>query len=417
MNATDTLAQRLFITMGRIASRSDVKILERKVNTSGYPFKRKVWEKFLPEDMLAFYEAVNGLIYAWTFTDTDDFHGPFMAALSDGKKTINLRSGRYALPFIKVGSFGPLQTDSGTPIDKKLSLLMFDGTDDAAGAVMLFDGESPQGVYAYDNDGYLTRIADDFGGAMELGLAVGFCHMYRSPSHPIPQEVARRLAEPVAPKKTGILEVTHIEECDTNGWRRALGMYLHPWFHANKLFDNAMEVMKRKERYDALTAEQRGDLFVELFSDPTSLSDAQAKKMSLVSVYTPNKAKKDLTAEDFAKVFRCENEPLTRVEYSVDWDVPGKYPRCEANEDLRAFMNVEAFGSVRAGCPFDPDIVHYCPPFLYPTEWNAIVGQFTLEQITSIRARRVAFFRRKDAQDIRLGTYDVSALPVVSYDL
>jgi hypothetical protein len=194
-------------------------------------------------------------------------------------------------------------------------------------------------------------------------------------------------------------------------------MYLHSWFDAKTLFDNAMQVMKRKEQYGGLTAEQRGDLFVELFSDPTSLSDAQAKKMSLVSIYTPHKAKKDLTAEDFAKVFRCENEPLTRVEYAIDWDIPGKHPRCEVNEDLRAFMNVEAFGSIRSGCPFDPDIALYCPPSLYPTRWNAIVGQFTLEQKTSIRARRVAFFRRRDAEDIRLGTYDVSALPVVSYDL
>ena len=414
-----TLAQRLLITLGRIITRSDVKLQERAVNMpeagSHYPFKRSVWEKVLPEDMLSFYTAINGVIYCWSFTDKDDWHGPFMAALTDGKKTINLRSKLYALPFTKVSSFQPLEYSYGGAVDKKRSLLMFDGTDDAAGAVMLFDGATPVGVYSYHNDGYLSSVASDFTELMELGLKVGFCHMYRQHDHPIVKDVTQRLASSVPPRKTATLTVKAVEDCDNDAWRRALGEHIHAFYNPDVMFNDAMSIMKRKERYDKLDGEQRGALFAELFSDPNAVDDKRAQKMKMVSIYTPHKAKKDLSQQDYINTFRCHDEPLTRVEYTLEWTGEGPLKRRDDEDEARAFMSVQAFESLRHGCPFDADLFLFCPPSLRPQHWSPLIGKFNLSPPQDHLTHRVAYLRREDAAHIKPGSYDASALPSLCY--
>jgi hypothetical protein len=206
-----TIAQDIFISFGKIVERSDVTIKFRRVNISSYPFMPKSWKK-LPEDMFAFYEKVNGFRYIWTFNDTNDNSGLGLVALVGSGKTIDLLQRRSSLSFIDVGQFGiPLDSSAG-PINPKWKMLLFEGSEDASGSVMFFDKKGSKGVYRYNNDGDVHKYAESFTEALRIGLPSGFSHMWGYPEHFLVQEVMKRLAEPIAPRKTYTLEIERCEE-------------------------------------------------------------------------------------------------------------------------------------------------------------------------------------------------------------
>jgi hypothetical protein len=367
MKKPRTLAQRFMISLGKIIARSDVKLLRRKK----WPgmLKRKAWEKLLPEDMLSFFEAQNGFSFSWTFHDEDEWHGPHLVGLYDtGKKTINPVVNRFALPLLKAKAFpgGPLRDKFDCEITPTHQALLFEGTDDSAGAVLLLDKAAQVlGIHQYHNDGYIVRFADTFTEAIEKGISVGFSHTWRDANHPVAESVRKRLAEPVPLRTTFEVTIQTLTLGDNSLWRSWLGANCSDW-----QFDRVMKALKQKNRYAKTTAEERGQLYNTHLANPKDLSDDQ-----ILKILKETHRLKNGTREDFNRIFHCHPGQLAQFSMKVVHHPRPDLPLVTIDEvKMRILMSIDAFQGLHDACPYESDVICYCPEGMIDQPWQPIAG-------------------------------------------
>jgi hypothetical protein len=213
-----TLAERLLARVAEISRRADVIV---HTNSGSWGGSIGQWREHLPEDMFAFYERLNGLVFHYAFVDApDEWHGFSLLALDkDGKKVIDPKtrrlrisrqaSSRYPDHFFQPGAVPP-STD----------VLFFLG-DDGAWGVLLLSEAGGRRFSRWDNDGFLHAMPSTFTAVIEQLIANGFAHTWEYDSHPDTDRVCARLATPSPGRETFVLDVLSREERSESEMRRA----------------------------------------------------------------------------------------------------------------------------------------------------------------------------------------------------
>jgi hypothetical protein len=202
-----TLAQRLLARIGQISQRSDV-IVQQQSPSRGGRSRLSKWASKLPPDMYAFYQALNGVKFCYAFADApDNWHGlEFVALEEDGRKTIDTYRNKYRIPHQPSKRYPNYFFDEGA-VDPNTPVLFFFGDDSGWGIIMLGEGEKAS-FHHWNNDGYVRYLTSSFTELVEKLIARGFAHTWAySDNHPDTDDVLRRLATPVPPRKTFELTV------------------------------------------------------------------------------------------------------------------------------------------------------------------------------------------------------------------
>lgn len=214
-----TLAERLLARVAEISRRGDVIV---HTNSGSWGGRIGRWKEHLPEDMFAFYERLNGLVFHYAFADApDDWNGFALLALDeDGKKVIDPRTRYLRLPR-QAASRYPGHFFQPGAVSPATESLFFLGDDAAWGVLLLRDGDAVR-FRRWDNDGFLHAMPDTFTAVIERLIDNGFAHTWAYDAHPDTDRVRARLATPTAGRETFALEVLAREEASASAMRRAV---------------------------------------------------------------------------------------------------------------------------------------------------------------------------------------------------
>ncbi|MBK9265625.1 MAG: SMI1/KNR4 family protein [Polyangiaceae bacterium] len=198
-----TLAQRLLVRIGQISERSDVIVQQQSVSRGNVLSRIGKWQPKLPADMYAFYRAINGLKFNYSFADSpDDWHGlEFVALDEEGRKTIDTFRNIYRIPH-QVAKRYPNYFFQDGAVDPETPVLFFFGDDGAWGIIMIGEGDKAT-FHHWDNDGFVRYLTSSFTELIEKLIARGFAHTWAySDDHPDTDAVLARLAKPSPPRTT-----------------------------------------------------------------------------------------------------------------------------------------------------------------------------------------------------------------------
>lgn len=339
-----TLAQEVLVWIGKIASRSDVKVEESRIR---FGEKLSRWQEILPGEMLAFYNDINGLSFNFTLGD-DSWNGFTLLSLDpDGKQMYHPKTNYYKMPFAKAGSFSHfLNDESELIIDKNDEVLFFIGDDSAWGAIMV---RSANGIayYDWDNDGFVTRFDGNFQDIIRQGIERHFgTNWIDEQVHPQNQKLIDKLSEPAKPLKTYELTVTEMEELDGPAYRNFYGRRAGSYF-ASKF----RHALGQPAFGPDTTDEEIGNWTEQTFADTSSFSADQVK--AVMKVAGGNKTKKAM-----AEFFRmADAEPVVRLKLKLKKEY-GELLSDSTEQLLRVLNGIE--NSVFChDFPLHPDMIPY----------------------------------------------------------
>ncbi len=300
-----TLAQQVLVWIGKIASRSDVKIEESRIR---FGEKLSKWQDILPAEMLSFYNSVNGLSFLFSCGD-QTWNGFTLLGLdSDGKRTYHPATNYYKMPYAKASSFSYfLHEESELTIDKNDEVLFFIGDDAAWGAIMV---RSKTGIafYDWDNDGFVNRFDGEFSDILEQGIRRHFgTNWIDERLHPENQRLIDLLSQESEPLKTYALTVNELEELNGSAYRKFFGR--RSGLYVVNLLRRALGLAD----FEPETSDEELGEWVDLaFSNPASFSADQVK--AVMKAVDGNKTKKAMVA-----FFRMGTDlpPVTRLKLTL----------------------------------------------------------------------------------------------------
>lgn len=314
-----TLAQKILIWIGKIASRNDVTIQNIKV-----PLGEKLskWSEILPSDMLPVYNTLNGISFHFDIGG-NSFNGLDLVGLdADGKRTFRPSNMSYGLPYQKAKSFGEyfLDDESQASISPDDEVLFFVGDDSSWGILMVGRGEDPT-FYQWGNDGDTEFIGKSYTEIIEQGLERHFgTNWFADKIHPENQKLIDLLAQE-SPRKTFELTVNEMEELDANGYRHFLGRKKST-YTTHKFMEALGQSVPEN-----WTPEQYGDWLAETFSDSSNFKVPLMKE--IMKIMGNEKTKKA-----FEKYFMLgETEPVVRLKMTLR-KVGGKFDSSGTSELL-----------------------------------------------------------------------------------
>ena len=298
---------------------------------------------------------------------------------------------------------GKLKYADRTPVDPKLRALLIEGSEDAAGLLMLV-AETPLGAFAWDNDGLVEPLAGTFEEAVAIGMESGFAFMWRRPGHPISTAARERLSQSAAPKITHRVHVTSVAASSAQAFRDAFGRTL-----SSHIFDSAMKLAKVKASHAGLSEEDRGKRFAEAFSRADVAPAAGLLKLGLIDrlAYPIEPAAR--TIELLADRLRMDERPTVRIEYRIEPVASGLPP--DLGDRLgaeRVLASVAAFRGLAQAWGDELELLRFSPGAAGPTRLPTIQNT-TVTQDKKVH-QLVGFLDAEAAAGIEAGSYDASAL-------
>lgn len=218
-----TLADRLNIFMGKMATRSDIKVTEH----SKLADKVTKWKDILPEDMFEFYSQRNGIIFSYevkgsSTTGTICILGFDSNGRGVNKPTQNHRSISVS-PYQQASKFGEYFLDESSTVGPDDDVLFWFGDMSGWGILMVGAGESAT-FYTWDNDGFTKPMStQSFTEIIERGLERSFVHTWQYDEHPLLEEYLAPLKIENPPIRTPIqVTVEAVNNLDARAWRAYL---------------------------------------------------------------------------------------------------------------------------------------------------------------------------------------------------
>ncbi len=302
MNEKLSLKQRLFIWMGKMAKRSDIKVNVARVHIGD---ELRKWQDIIPEDMLKFYNGVNGVEFFYTGPD-GSYNGVCIVGLSrDSRNTFSAENMHYRLPYQKAKSYGEYFLNDNSEISPEADVLFFIG-DDSAYGILLVNEDDKSLFYEWDNDGEVKLLPVTFTELIERGISRHFgIHWWQKEIHHENQKLIDALA--IEPKQTKNFELTvdKIEELNESAYRKFLGSKLSKYI-LKKVY-TALD----KEFNESITAEEKG-IFVDKYFD-----DASVYKAPQIKTVMKAFGNKKITKKAFVEYFRIGAEPVVKLNFTL----------------------------------------------------------------------------------------------------
>lgn len=399
-----TLPQRLLVRIGQISQRSDVIVQQQSTSRAGGN-KLGKWQSKLPADMFAFYQTLNGLKFHYSFADAPDgYHGLEFVALDEGgRKMIDTFRNIYRVPHQAAKRYPEYFFQAGE-VDPNAQVLFFFGSDDAWGVIMKGEGESAS-FHHWDNDGYVKYLSGSFTELVERLMARGFAHTWAySDSHPDTDEVVRRLAIEVPPRKTCELTVESLEVRSSADYRRGVLATFTDDQHTKAL--RALGLAKQAK---GLAQEERIALLEGACSSVASMDEKTATSVMKAFGYLRR------TRDEMAAFFRCDGGPVAYLALRLERiDGPEVWLGNQAVL-LRVLHSIPGF-QVTADFPHPPDVLRFLELHRHNLSWNPFVA-ISARHATGEEKKRAIFNVVLDAsraQGMEVGkTYPSSALLAV----
>lgn len=357
-----TLAQRLLVRIGQISERSDV-IVQQQSPPRASGKRLSKWQSKLPADMFAFYQAVNGLKFCYSFSDTpDNWNGlEFIALEEDGRKTIDTFRNIYRMPH-QVAKRYPNYFFQEGEIDPNALVLFFFGNDGAWGLIMKGEGENVS-FYHWDNDGYLKHRGSSFSELVEKLIARGFAHTWAySEDHPDTAEVVKRLETKVPPRKTFEVTVESLEKRSAEEMRLTV---IASW--PDHFWDKVLRVLGLAKEAKGLSPAEK----MAIIEKACRSTDTISEKVATSVMNAIGQKKSDLSK--FATYFRCGKGPVASVRLRVEY-IDGPIPLQPYEDTLRRVLHhVDGF-HVTDGIPYPPELLSYTYPQRHGLSWSPFLS-------------------------------------------
>ena len=290
-----TLAQKILVWIGKIASRNDITIEKIKV-----PLGEKLskWSEILPSDMLPLYNQINGVSFYYKIGENTSNGLNIIGLDADGKGTFNPYSMTHSMPFQKAKSFGEyfLNEESKVDITSDSEVLFFFGQDSAWGILMVGRGEDAT-FYKWGNDGDIHFIDKTYSEILEQGIERNFgTSWFNDQIHLDNQKLLDMLAVE-SPKKTFELTIDEMEEFDAHAYRYYLGKK-QSTYTTHKFMEALGQSIPKN-----WTPDQYGEWVAETFSSLASFKLPLMKE--IMKIIGEEKTKKA-----FENYFRIGNEEV-----------------------------------------------------------------------------------------------------------
>lgn len=400
-----TLAQKLLVRIGQISQRSDVIV---QLQSSSRPGGKRInkWQSKLPADMYAFYQAVNGLKFCYSFAGVPDSWNSleFIALEEDGRKMIDTYRNIYRVPHQAAKRYPNYFFQDGE-IDPDTQVLFFFGDDGAWGLIMKGEGENAS-FHHWDNDGFVKYRGKSFTELLEKLIDRGFAHTWAyADDHPDTAEVVKRLATPVPPRKT--FEVT-VESLTTRSAEDMRTAVIASW--TDQVRDKVLRALGMTKDAKGLSAAEKTALIEKTCrSTDTSSEKVAASVMSALGYRKAGVA-------DFNSYFRCGKGAVASVRLRVEY-IDGPIPLQPYEDTLRRVLHhVEGF-HVTDGIPYPPELLSYTNPQRHGLSWSPFISCSWDYEFKGEKNKVATFDIMLDAEraeGMEVGkTYDSTALPSV----
>lgn len=358
-----TLAQRLLVRIGQISERSDVIVQQQSVSRGNVLSRIGKWQPKLPADMYAFYRAINGLKFHYSFADSpDDWHGlEFVALDEEGRKTIDTFRNRYRIPHQVAKRFPNYFFQDGA-VDPETPVLFFFGDDGAWGIIMIGEGDKAT-FHHWDNDGFVRYLTSSFTELIEKLIARGFAHTWAySDDHPDTDAVLARLAKPSPPRTTFELTVEALEYRSATDTRMAM---ISSW--PEEVRDKVLRALGMTKQAKELSSAEKIALIEKSCSSIDDITEKVAT--SVMNALGYRKRNRD----DFGEHFRCGAGPIAMAKLRVEY-LAGPIPlQPYENTLLRVLHRIEGL-HVTDGLPWPSEVLSYTHPPRHNLVWTPFIS-------------------------------------------
>lgn len=400
-----TLAQKLLVRIGQISERSDVIV---QLQSSSRPGGKRLskWQSKLPADMYAFYQAVNGLKFCYSFAGVPDSWNSleFVALEEDGRKTIDTYRNIYRVPHQIARKYPNYFFQEGE-IAPDEQVLFFFGDDGAWGIIMTGEGENVS-FHHWDNDGYVKYRGNSFTELVEKLIARGFAHTWAySENHPETDAVLKQLSVDVPPRKT--FEVT-VESLTTRTAEEMRTAVIASW--SDHLRDKVLRALGMTKDAKGLSTGEKTALIEKTCRSTDTLSEKVATSVMSALGY------RKTGLADFNSYFRCGKGAVASVRLRVEY-IDGPIPLQPYEDTLRRVLHhVEGF-HVTDGIPYAPELLSYTYPQRHGLHWSPFISCSWDYEFKGEKNKVATFDVTLDAertQGMEVGkTYASTALPSV----
>lgn len=357
-----TLAQKLLVRIGQISQRSDV-IVQQQSSSRGGGKRLGKWQSKLPADMYAFYQAINGLKFHYSFVDAPDhWHGlEFVALEEDGRKTIDTFRSIYRIPHQAARRYPAYFFQDGE-MSPDTQVLFFFGDDGAWGIIMTGEGEKAS-FHHWDNDGFVKYRGNSFTELVERLIDRGFAHTWAySDTHPDTDDVLRRLSTPAALRKTFEVTVEALTHRSATEMRTAV---IASW--SEQVRDKVLRALGMTKQAKELSSADK----IALIEKTCGSIDSITEKVATAVMNAVGHRKRDLT--EFAEFFRCGAGPVATVKLRLEY-LEGPIPlQPFENALVRALHHVEGF-HVTDGFPHPPELLSYTNIQRHQFDWTPFIS-------------------------------------------
>lgn len=346
-----TLAQRLLVRIGQISRRSDVIVRQQTTPWGSGRSRIAKWQGKLPADMFAFYNELNGIQFHYSFADDPSgYHGlEFVALNDDGRKTIDTLRRTFRIPRQAAKRFPEYFFQPGD-VEANKQVLFFFGDDSAWGVLMIGEGESAS-FHHWDNDGFVKYLSGSFTELVERLIARGFAHTWAySDSHPITDDVLRRLAIEAPPRKSFELTIEAIQPWSAADRRKVL---ITSWSEEQR--GNALKALGLAKQAKGASPED----VIAMIEGAVATLEPITEKVAAGVMRSIGFGKRDRAF--FASYFRCDTGPMTVVRLRLKY-LKGPIPLEESHATLvRVLHSIEGF-HVTDGLPFPSEVIELMNP-------------------------------------------------------
>jgi hypothetical protein len=357
-----TLAQKLLVRIGQISQRSDVIVQQQSASRTGGKRISK-WQSKLPADMYAFYQAINGLKFYYSFVDAPDhWHGlEFVGLEEDGRKTIDTFRSMYRIPH-QVAKRYPAYFFQDGVIDPDKQVLFFFGDDSGWGIIMTGEAENAS-FHHWDNDGYVKYRTSSFTELVETLISRGFAHTWAySDDHPDTADVLKRLSNSAPLRKTFEVTVEALTHRSATEMRTAV---ITSW--SEQIRDKVLRAMGMTKQAKELSSADKIALIEKTCGSMDTITDKVAT--AVMSAVGHRKSSRD----DFAEFFRCGAGPVATVRLRLEYlENPIPLQPYE-NALIRALHHVEGF-HVTDGFPHSPELLSYTNLQKHQLDWTPFIS-------------------------------------------
>lgn len=400
-----SLAQRLLVRIGQISQRSDVLVQQQSSSRAGGKRLNK-WQSKLPPDMYAFFQALNGLKFCYSFTDTpDSWNGlEFVALEEDGRKTIDTFRNTYRIPFQPAKRYPNYFFQEGE-VSADKPVLFFFGDDGAWGLIMTGEGENVS-FHHWDNDGYVKYRGNSFSELIEKLISRSFAHTWAyAEDHPDTAEVMKRLETSVPARKTFHVTVDNLELRSAEEMRRSM---VASWTEYTR--DRVLRALGLTKQAKGLSTDEKIDLIEKTCASVEAIPDKIA--IAVMNGLGYKKRNRD----DFVAFFRCGMGPVALVKLRIEY-IDGPIPlQPYENTLLRVLHHVEEF-HVTDTAPFPRELIAYTNLQRHNLQWTPFMSCTWDYEFKGDKNKVATFDVVMDADQARgmeAGkTYSSTALPSV----